>query len=40
LLLAVVLLSWGFVIYASTAAARRQLEKQYPGQTFGMNEYA
>ncbi|TKC48186.1 hypothetical protein EI555_016672, partial [Monodon monoceros] len=30
LLLAVVLLSWGYVIYASTVAARRQLRKKYP----------
>ncbi|XP_040819801.1 small integral membrane protein 27 [Ochotona curzoniae] len=30
LLFAIVLLSWGYVIYASTVAARRQLRKQYP----------
>ncbi|CAM9797760.1 unnamed protein product [Rangifer tarandus platyrhynchus] len=39
LLLAVVLLSWGYVIYASTVAARRQLSKEYPDRIFGMNEY-
>uniref|UniRef100_A0A8D2D7Q2 Small integral membrane protein 27 n=1 Tax=Sciurus vulgaris TaxID=55149 RepID=A0A8D2D7Q2_SCIVU len=38
LLLAVVLLSWGYVIYASTVAARRQLRKEYPDKIFGMNE--
>uniref|UniRef100_A0A5F5PNR2 Small integral membrane protein 27 n=1 Tax=Equus caballus TaxID=9796 RepID=A0A5F5PNR2_HORSE len=37
LLLAIVLLSWGYVIYASTVAARRQLRKEYPHKTF-MNE--
>ncbi|XP_037652826.1 small integral membrane protein 27 [Choloepus didactylus] len=37
-LLAIVLLSWGYVIYASTVAARRQLTKEYPGRIFGMNE--
>ncbi|XP_036865679.2 small integral membrane protein 27 [Manis javanica] len=38
LLLAIVLLSWGYVIYASTVAARRQLRKEYPDKIFGMNE--
>lgn len=38
LLLAIVLLSWGYVIYASTVAARRQLKKEYPDKIFGMNE--
>ncbi|XP_031532525.1 small integral membrane protein 27 [Vicugna pacos] len=38
LLLAVVLLSWGYVIYASTVAARRQLKKEYPDKIFGMSE--
>ncbi|XP_031232919.1 small integral membrane protein 27 [Mastomys coucha] len=34
LLLAIVLLSWGFVIYASTVAARRQLQKEFPDKFF------
>ncbi|XP_024415854.1 small integral membrane protein 27 [Desmodus rotundus] len=34
LLLAIVLLSWGFVIYASTVAAGRQLRKKYPDKIF------
>ncbi|XP_062938486.1 small integral membrane protein 27 [Cynocephalus volans] len=38
LLLAIVLISWGYVIYASTVAARRQLTKEYPDKIFGMNE--
>lgn len=38
LLLAIVLLSWGYVIYASTVAARRQLSKEYPDKISGMNE--
>ncbi|XP_077004092.1 small integral membrane protein 27 [Tamandua tetradactyla] len=37
-LLAIVLLSWGSVIYACTVAARRQLTKEYPDRIFGMNE--
>uniref|UniRef100_A0A8C5KHH2 Small integral membrane protein 27 n=2 Tax=Jaculus jaculus TaxID=51337 RepID=A0A8C5KHH2_JACJA len=35
LLLAVVSLSWGYVIYASTVAARRQLRKDFPDRIFG-----
>ncbi|CAH6790246.1 Smim27 [Phodopus roborovskii] len=38
LLLVIVLLSWGFVIYASTVAARRQLQKAFPDKFFEMNE--
>ncbi|XP_033614992.1 small integral membrane protein 27 [Fukomys damarensis] len=38
LLFAVVLLSWGYVIYASTVVAQRQLRKKYPDKIFGMNE--
>lgn len=38
LLLAVVLLSWGYVIYASTVVAQRQLRKKYPDKIFRMNE--
>ncbi|KAG8518422.1 LOW QUALITY PROTEIN: Small integral membrane protein 27, partial [Galemys pyrenaicus] len=38
LLFAIVLLSWGYVIYASTVAARRQLRKEYPDKIFGMSE--
>uniref|UniRef100_A0A2K5RYV1 Small integral membrane protein 27 n=2 Tax=Platyrrhini TaxID=9479 RepID=A0A2K5RYV1_CEBIM len=38
LLLAIVLISWGYVIYASTVAARRQLRKKYPDRIFGTNE--
>uniref|UniRef100_A0A2K6FIN3 Small integral membrane protein 27 n=1 Tax=Propithecus coquereli TaxID=379532 RepID=A0A2K6FIN3_PROCO len=38
LLLAIVLLSWGYVIYASTVVARRLLRKEYPDKIFGMNE--
>ncbi|XP_055973107.1 small integral membrane protein 27 [Sorex fumeus] len=38
LLLAIVLLSWACVIYASTVAARRQLRKDYPDGSFGMSE--
>ncbi|KAK7810636.1 hypothetical protein U0070_022972 [Myodes glareolus] len=38
LLLVIVLLSWGFVIYASTVAARRQLHKEFPDKFFEMNE--
>ncbi|XP_059110093.1 small integral membrane protein 27 [Peromyscus eremicus] len=38
LLLVIVLLSWGFVIYASTVAARRQLQKEFPDKFFEMNE--
>ncbi|XP_049752777.1 small integral membrane protein 27 [Loxodonta africana] len=38
LLVAIVLLSWGYVIYASTVAARRQLTKEYPDRIFEMNE--
>uniref|UniRef100_A0A8C6Q9A0 Small integral membrane protein 27 n=2 Tax=Nannospalax galili TaxID=1026970 RepID=A0A8C6Q9A0_NANGA len=34
LLLAIVFLSWGFVIYASTVAARRQLKKEFPDKIF------
>ncbi|XP_027625599.1 small integral membrane protein 27 isoform X2 [Tupaia chinensis] len=33
LLLAIVLLSWGFIIYASTVAAQRQLRKEYPDKS-------
>uniref|UniRef100_A0A8C2UNE0 Small integral membrane protein 27 n=1 Tax=Chinchilla lanigera TaxID=34839 RepID=A0A8C2UNE0_CHILA len=33
-LLAVVLLSWGYVIYASTVVAQRQLRKKYPDKVF------
>ncbi|XP_068946664.1 small integral membrane protein 27 [Petaurus breviceps papuanus] len=36
LLLAVVLLSWGFVIYACAAASKWKLEKDYPGTTFSL----
>ncbi|XP_038258446.1 small integral membrane protein 27 [Dermochelys coriacea] len=32
ILLTIVLLSWGYVIYATTIAARWQLEKDYPDQ--------
>ncbi|XP_047610949.1 small integral membrane protein 27 [Phacochoerus africanus] len=39
LLLAVVLLSWGYVIYASTVAARRQLKQEHPDKMFGTNEH-
>ncbi|XP_054438907.1 small integral membrane protein 27 [Pteronotus mesoamericanus] len=35
LLLVIVLLSWGYVIYASTVAAGRQLRKKYPDKIFG-----
>uniref|UniRef100_A0A2K6SHZ0 Small integral membrane protein 27 n=1 Tax=Saimiri boliviensis boliviensis TaxID=39432 RepID=A0A2K6SHZ0_SAIBB len=38
LLLAIVLISWGYVIYASTVAARRQLRKKYPDRIFGTSE--
>ncbi|XP_044776720.1 small integral membrane protein 27 [Neomonachus schauinslandi] len=38
LLLSIVLLSWGYVIYASTVAARRQLSKEYPDKISGMDE--
>ncbi|XP_075416130.1 small integral membrane protein 27 [Tenrec ecaudatus] len=38
LCLATVLLSWGYVIYASAVAAQRQLAKEYPDKIFGMNE--
>ncbi|KAM8800745.1 LOW QUALITY PROTEIN: small integral membrane protein 27 [Rhynchonycteris naso] len=38
LLLAIVLLSWGYIIYASTVAAGRQLRKKYPDKIYGMNE--
>ncbi|XP_060055275.1 small integral membrane protein 27 [Erinaceus europaeus] len=38
LLLGVVVLSWGYVIYASTVAARRQLGKEYPDQMFARSE--
>ncbi|XP_039102991.1 small integral membrane protein 27 [Hyaena hyaena] len=38
LLLAIVLLSWGYVIYASTVVARRQLSKEYPDKILEMNE--
>ncbi|XP_036595005.1 small integral membrane protein 27 [Trichosurus vulpecula] len=34
LLLAVVFLSWGFVIYACTVASQWMLEKKYPGVIF------
>ncbi|XP_048707661.1 LOW QUALITY PROTEIN: small integral membrane protein 27 [Caretta caretta] len=32
ILLTIVLLSWGYVIYATRIAARWQLEKDYPDQ--------
>ncbi|XP_055455100.1 small integral membrane protein 27 [Psammomys obesus] len=38
LLLAIVLLSWGFIIYASTVVAREQLQKEFPDKFFGINE--
>ncbi|KAI2552334.1 SMIM27 isoform 5, partial [Pan troglodytes] len=38
LLLAIVLISWGCIIYASMVSARRQLRKKYPDKIFGTNE--
>ncbi|XP_030741191.1 small integral membrane protein 27 [Echinops telfairi] len=37
LCLATVLLSWGYVMYASTVAAQRQLAKEFPEKILGMN---
>ncbi|XP_053438600.1 small integral membrane protein 27-like [Nycticebus coucang] len=39
LLLAIIFLSEGYVIYASTVDARRQLRKEYPDKIFGMDEH-
>ncbi|XP_036047273.1 small integral membrane protein 27-like [Onychomys torridus] len=38
LLLMIILLSWGFAIYASTVAAGQQLQNEFPDKFFEMNE--
>uniref|UniRef100_A0A2I3LMP6 Small integral membrane protein 27 n=1 Tax=Papio anubis TaxID=9555 RepID=A0A2I3LMP6_PAPAN len=38
LLLAIVLINWGCIMYASMVSARRQLRKKYTDKIFGTNE--